>query len=480
MSLISNAKWNSFSQIFKVISQVVNIVYLARIIPPSEYGVMAMALVVVNLGILLRDMGTSAVLIQRRELSSTLINTVFWMNTISGIIIGVIVFFLSPVIASVYKQDELISVLMLLSLIFPLSSCAATHLALLERDSRFKRISYIEITSSLSGLIVAIFLANLGFGIYSLVFQSIVMTGMSALQFWFASNWKPSFRKFICIEELKGIFGFSGNLALFNFVNYFSRNADSFIVGKFMSASILGCYNLAYRIMLFPLQSITFVAARSLYPVLSRNQDDHDLIGNIYLRAVFFISCITFPLMSGLAVVSSQFVTLVFGEQWTLTAEILTWLAPTAIIQSILSTTGSVFMAKNSTYLMMKLGILGSVFQVGAFLIGVHYTIVTFAMLYLIANILNFFPTMFYLLKIINVSWTRFIFNILPAIASTIIMIVSLYVLNYFVDIHSYSNLVGLFIQSIFGFFVYIASISLLSKKIRMLIRNVLIQEISL
>ncbi|MCR2840976.1 oligosaccharide flippase family protein [Klebsiella pneumoniae] len=74
---------------------------------------------------------------------------------------------------------------------------------------------------------------------------------------------------------LKEIFGFSAHLSIFNLINYFSRNADSLIIGRYMAPPILGAYSLAYRIMLFPLASLTFVAARSLFPILSKNQDDH-------------------------------------------------------------------------------------------------------------------------------------------------------------------------------------------------------------
>ncbi|MEH9277957.1 lipopolysaccharide biosynthesis protein [Klebsiella pneumoniae] len=473
MNFISNAKWNSLSQIFKIVAQVTNIVYLARIIPPADYGLMAMALVVINLGMLLRDLGTSSVIIQKKELSIDLINTVFWINTFAGFLIALMIIALSPLVSFFYDEKNLTLILIYLSIIFPLSSTAAAHLALLERESRFKKISIIEISSSIIALLVAILLANLGFGILSLVFQSIIMSGMSAVQFWMASTWRPRFRKMISITELKSILGFSGNLALFNFVNYFSRNADSFIVGKFMSASILGCYNLAYRIMLFPLQSITFVASRSLYPVLSRNQDDEKLIGDMYLKVTFIIIMITCPLMSGLAFFSTPFVHIVFGSQWSLTADILKWLAPTAIIQSILSTTGAVFMARNRTYLMMKLGLIGAVLQVSAFIIGVKFSIVVFAMFYMIANILNFFPTMFFLLHTINVTWGRFILNILPVLYSTIVMLFFLFFITSCSKGEGEMKLLSLFSYSMLGGGIYLLSMIIFSNRLRDMVMRI-------
>lgn len=468
MNVVSNAKWNAISQFFKIGIQVANLVYLAKIIPPSEYGIMAMAVVVTNLGVLLRDLGTSAAIIQRRNLTEGVKNTVFWLNIILGCSLAILIILSSPLIATIYNQHELIYVLMLLSISFPLSSSAATHLALLERESKFKTISKIEITSSLVSVLVAIIMANLGYGVYSLVMQAIVLSLMSALQFWIVSTWRPSFKLFINKHDLKEIFGFSANLSLFNLINYFSRNADGFIIGKFMSATILGSYNLAYRIMLFPLQSLTFVASRSLYPVLSHYQDDILKVRNTYLNCVFVILLLTAPLMSGLAIYSKPFVFLIFGPQWHITADVLQWLAPTAIIQSILSTTGSVFMAKGRTETLMRLGIIGTFLQVSAFLIGVHFSITTFAFCYLIANILNFFPVMVCLLKLISVSFYSFFKKIFSIIMSTLIMIAVLKTIDLLVfPIADIKNLFTLVFFSLAGAVVYFFAIFSLSTQFR-------------
>ena len=467
MTLRSNAKWNMFSQTFKVLVQVVNIVYLAKIIPPAEYGLMAMALVIFNFGILLRDLGTSAAIIQRKELTHPLINTVFWLNTIMGIALAIIVFSSSPLIANFYQQPQLIPILMMLSITFPLSSCAAAHLALLERDSKFKIVSIIEVTSATVSVVCAVVLANLGYGVYSLVVQAIILNLMSAIQFWLASNWRPTVRSFIDLQVLKDVFGFSANLSLFNFVNYFSRNADSFIIGKFMSASVLGSYNLAYRIMLFPLQSLTFVTTRSLYPILSKSQDDNKSISSLYLKCVFVILFITMPLMVGLAYFSEPFVRLVFGAQWYLTADVLKWLAPTAIIQSVLSTTGSVFMAKGRTNTLLRLGIIGAILQVSSFIIGVKYSITVFAMCYFIANILNAIPVMYCLFKLIDINFKCFFTKIIPIISGTGCMWLSLNILNLYVPMISINSVLKLCSLSVTGALLYIIFMVVFSRFIR-------------
>lgn len=466
MSLLNSAKWNGVSQFAKILIQVVNMVYLATIIPPTEYGIMAMAAVVINFGILLRDLGTASAIIQRKSISNEIINAIFWLNVFVGLCLFVFFMVAAGIISDIYKQPKLEYVLMSLSVTFPLSSIAAAHLALLERHSLFKKIAFIEVGTSLLSLVVAIFFAKLGYGVYSLVAQAIFMSLLSAIMFWIFSEWKPSLPKRTEIKELKSVFSFSANLSAFNFINYFSRNADSFIIGKYMTAFVLGNYNLAYRIMLFPLSSLTFVFGRSLYPLLSRHQDDKAYSKRVYLDCVFIILLLTFPLMTGIAILSSPFVLTVFGYQWSLTPQILVWLAPTAILQSIVSTTGAVLTSQNRTGLLLALGTFGSCIMVSSFIVGANFNIIMFAKLYFIANIINFFPPIYISFKLLGIHFVDFIKLIWPIPTSTVIMLFSVKLLlnsNFFYS--SYSQV--LFFGTLLGIITYSFSIYSLSPKFR-------------
>lgn len=468
MAFLTNAKWNAFSQLIKVSVQVFNIVYLAKIIAPGEYGLMAIATVIINFGVLLRDLGTSAALIQRKILSFELKNTIFWLNTTLGIVIGLIISMLSPVISTIYSQPKLIPILLLVSITFPISSCTSAHLSLLERKSAFKTISFIEISSSLMSAVIAFIMANSGFGVYSLVTQSLVMVTVSSVMFWFASDFRPSFKNIFSLRELRDIFSFSSNLALFNFINYFSRNADSFIIGKFMSVSVLGAYNLAYRIMLFPIQSLTFVTTRSLFPVLSSQQHDKELVKKSFYECVFLICFLTVPMMSIVALFSVPIVNVIFGMQWASTALILKWLAPTAIIQSVMSISGAVFSAMDKTNILMRLGCLSCFLQVSAFIVGVHFDISTFAMLYFLANLLNFFPGMFFLLKTFSSSLAEFFKCLLPIILSNVFMMSFLLLIKYyFFNFDQVSSFSGLAFSVGAGCVCYASITLVLSARVR-------------
>ncbi|MDQ1215017.1 lipopolysaccharide biosynthesis protein [Pantoea anthophila] len=470
MNVLSNAKWNAVSQFLKMLVQAVNLIYLAKIISPAQYGIMAMAVVVINLGTLLRDLGTSAALIQKKEVSNNLINSVFWLNVLLGLFLCGVIACLAYPLSLLYHQPELVKVLILLGLTFPLSSCAATHLALLERGNQFKSISRVEVTSSVCSVIIAIILANCGFGVYSLVAQALVQNSMSALQFWKISKWRPSLTHFIRACDIKEIFSFSTELSLYNFINYFSRNTDSFIIGRYMSATILGQYNLAYRIMLFPLQSMTYVATRSLYPVLSRFQDDNKRIEATYLNTIFFVLVFTAPLMTLIGYYSFPIIKLFFGEQWLKTAEILKWLAPTAIIQSVLSTTGAVFMVKNRTNIMLKLGMFNALIMVSTFFIGVRFDITTFAKFYMLANIFMFFPLMHCLMMTLSGNLINVFLKVYPVSIAVGVMMMAMFVIDQKYPSSQINNILLLVSICFCCVITYLVSLITMSKSARIFI----------
>lgn len=466
MSILSNTKWVALSQGTKILVQLLNIVVLARLLPPEEYGLMAMALVVVNLAMLVRDLGTSAAIIQRKDLTDRTVNAVFWLNVFMGLGVCLFIIIFSPYISDFFGEKKLQFILLLLAFSFPLGSCSATHLSLLERKSEFKKVAGIEVRSSLCAFIVAVAMAVMGFGVLSLVFQIIILNMLSTLQLWVVSEWRPSVKRLWDKDELKEIFGFSANLTGFNIINYFSRNADSMIIGHYMSSLILGAYSLAYRIMLFPLQSLTFVITRSLFPVLSRNQDNPEEIKKTYCNVFYYILLIVMPLMLGMALLSKEFVSFVFGDKWNLTAEILTWLAPTAIIQSVLSVSGTIFMSKGRTNILMILGIVGAVLQVTAFILGVRFDIVTFTKLYFLANLFNFFPVMFCIHTLIRFSVKDLFIKVLPVILSSALMALCLVLYRFYSFSYSSSNCF-LIVSVFIGMLTYSLSIFFIDKDIR-------------
>lgn len=298
----------------------------------------------------------------------------------------------------------------------------------------------------------------MGAGVYSLVFSNLLTAIISTSLLWMKSGWRPKITQIFNKKELKTIFSFSSNLTLFNFVNYFSRNADSMFIGRFMSANILGAYSLAYRIMLFPLQNLTYIASRSLFPIMSRQQDNVLEVKKLFLKSVDVISFIVFPLMVGLATLREPF-NIAFGPEWALSATIMLWLAPTGIAQSLTSSTGAVLMSKGRSGMLLMLGILGMLLMISAFIIGVQFDITTLTMLYFFANVVNFIPAMTITMRLLEGSLFEVLARLIgPAFCSGI-MCAALYWLQHTSPLgFAINNIFSLIGASLFGGAVYLMS----------------------
>lgn len=464
MSIVNNLKWLGLSKAIQIALQLISLTVLARLLDPSEYGLMAMAMVVTNFTIIVRDLGTAAAIIQRKVLDQKIKSTVFWLNIILGVSLALIIMICSPLIAKLFNELALIPVLLWLALSFPIASLGVAQQALLERESHFRKVASIEIFASAIALAVALGMAYEGFGVYSLVGQTLVNCSISTLLLWRSAYWRPSF--IFDTSQLRQLLGFSGNLTAFNFINYFSRNSDAMIIGYYFSAAVLGAYSLAYRVMLFPLQSLTSVVSRSMYPLMSRNQDDLEQIKAMYLKVLTFIASITAPMMAGLVVLRDPFVSITFGAQWTLVPYILLWLAPTGFVQSLVSTTGSVFMANGKTQLLMRLGIVSAILQVGAFVIGGQYDVQTLALFYLVANLLNSIPVMYFTMQTVNGKLLEVAQCLVaPLLCSTIMVMVLLFASHYSAIIISDQYPAMFAGHIVLGILVYVASYRLLFAK---------------
>lgn len=446
MSAFNNAKWVGLSQLTKISVQVIALIVFSRLLEPSEYGIMAMATIVSNFALIIRDLGTGAAVIQRSCLGERLLSSLFWMNLFMGIVIMAIIIILSPALASFFHEGKLKNVLIFLSLTFPIASSSIIHQALLERESRFKGVCLIETISSFVSLLTGLVFALKGFGVYSLVALNLMQAGTSTIGLWFLSKWRPSL--IFVLKDIKEIFSFSGNLTLFNLVNYFARNSDGVIVGRFFSSAVLGAYSLSYRVMLFPVQSLTSVISRSLYPVISRQQNEKKKIETIYLRTISFLSAITFPLMFGLWGLRYEFVDVVFGSKWMLVPAILFWLAPTGYIQSLISTTGTIFMACGRADQLLKLGVFSALLQISAFIVGARYNVEVLAMLYFYSNLINSFVAIYYTMKMIGSSWISFLIKLLPSFLCTLAMLLSIFTWKMFIGMF-FSDGIFLLVSSI-------------------------------
>lgn len=381
----SNTQWLAFAQASRILLQIASITLLARLLTPEYYGLMAMALPIINFAGIFRDSGISAAIIQAPTLDEDKWNVAFWTSTGLGFVVGLLVCAVAYPAALFFREPELFWVVVAVSVSFPLAGLSAPHQALAERNGRFRRVALIELIAQSLALLVAIACALIGMGVYALVLQTIVASLVVMVGQLLGAPWRPRF--VFNRAAVREVLQFSKGLLGFNLVNYFSRNSDTYIIGRALGATVLGVYNIAYRLMIFPLQSVTLVANRALFPELSRNQNSPQEMRRIYFGGIEFIAMLTFPVMAGLWCLRESFVGTVFGAKWLSLGDLIFWLAPVGLLQSVTSTTGPVLMAKGRTAQLFKLGIVGAVCQVGGIVAGAFHNVIAVAVGYLIGNL---------------------------------------------------------------------------------------------
>src|SRR6266853_761895 len=293
-SAISGVKWSSISHFGRRGLSLLTTIILARLLAPADFGLVAMAAVVIGFIELFQDLGTATAVIQRKNPSQALLASMFWLNAGFGFGAMLVLYLASPLAGAFYREPQVIRIMQVLSLSF-----------------------------LLSGNVLA------------------------TLLLWSAGRWRPSWQ--FDWPEIRSVMGFSLNLTGANIFNYFARNADKLLIGRFLGPQDLGYYDLAYRLMQFPLQGISAVIGRVMFPLYSRMQDDAGQFGRTYLKVASAIALISFPLMLGLTALARPFVVTVFGAGWMPVIPLLLILAPLGAVQSIATTVGHIYMAKGRT-----------------------------------------------------------------------------------------------------------------------------------
>lgn len=384
------AKWSVVSVAGRHLVTVVTSVILARLLAPADFGLVAMAAVFVRCVELVRDMGTGAGIVQADRPSDRLLSSVFWLNLGLGAVASGLLFLVAPWAAVLFREPRLSVILRVLSVSPFAAALSVVHTSLLVRELRFRRLAVAELAGVLFGGVAGVILALRGYAVWSLVWQSICGVLLASVGIWLATPWRP--RLTFEASSLQSIVRFSANLTGFNILNFFIRYADNLLIGRYLGAWNLGLYDLAYRIMLSPLQYVSSAFGRSLFPVYTRMRTDHRRLSSAYLKVASAIGLISFPILFGVAGIAAPFVDATFGPAWAPVAPLLLILGPLGALQAISTTVALVYQAVGRTDLLLRWGAGAGALLVASFVVGLQWGIVGVATCYAIVSYALAYP----------------------------------------------------------------------------------------
>ena len=417
-SAVSGTAWSSLSTIGRQVLSIASVATVARLLGPSAYGIMAMANLLIVFILNFRDLGTGSAIVQRPVITNRLLSSLFWINFFLGLTFAVLICAASPAVAAFFKTPELIPILCTLSISFWLTSCGVVKNYIMIREIRFSTMALADMIEAVIGYVVALTFAYTGFGVWSLVYASIGNSLITCVAYWIGSGWKPT-REFDK-DEVKSIAGFSLNLSGFGLVNYFSRNADNITVGKVLGRAPLGDYQMAYNLMLTPIQNISSVIAQATFPAFARIQDDNERFRIAYTRSCMLIALITFPVIAGMGVVADPMIRAILGVKWVGAIRIFQILAPVGLVQSVQTTIGQIYMAKGRTDWWFRWAIASGSVLVLSFLLGIHFGVIGVAAGYCIAYLgITMVPGFVIPFKLIGLKFRDFAAALTPQLLIT-------------------------------------------------------------
>lgn len=366
--LLNGVFWTALSKYSGFIFQIIITAVLARLITPEDFGVIAIALIFITFFNLLSDFGIGPAIIQVKNLDDIEINSIFSFTIWGGVLLAIVFFFLSFPISSVYDSDDLKVVLQILTIDIVFVTWNIVPNAIILKEKKFKLISLRTLFLQIVSGILSIVAAYHGAGIYALVLSPVITAiGIFIINYYYVNvKYIRSFNK----TSISKLYKFSIYQLLFNLSNYFFRNLDKILIGKYLCMKDLGYYDKSYHLMLMPMNYTSSIFNQVLHPILSDLQKDYHQLAIKYNKIVQSLAIISFPIGTFLFFASEDVIMVLYGSQWRPAISVFHILSLSIPLQLILTTIGSIYQAAGDTKRLFYTGLVSSVITIIGFLVA--------------------------------------------------------------------------------------------------------------
>lgn len=343
---IRGVKWTVTSTVCNLLTQVILLAVLARYLKFSEFGLMATVNMIIGFSQTFMDMGISNAIIHHQKISHTQLSTLYWLNILAGVVVFIVVCALAPFISLFYGEKALTPLIVYISSIFLIIPFGQQFQILMQKELKFSAISKIEIITKSIGSIITILFAVMGFGVYALVYGTIITTFLSTLLFVYVGlkEHKPSL--VFHYKELKGFLHFGIFQMLEKTINYFNLQFDTILIGKLLGMDALGIYSIPKEIVLKPMFFINPIVTRVTFPVMAKIQEQKDFLKDTYLKTINYLSSVNFPIYIALAIFAAPIIRVIFSNKWGAAVPILQVLSLWAMARSVGNPFSSLALAK--------------------------------------------------------------------------------------------------------------------------------------
>lgn len=389
---VAGIKWTSLGTIGRALFQLLQISILTRFLPKEAFGLVAMALFLVQFSNIFVDMGMTSAILHRQNATKNEYSSIYWLNIVISVLLYFLLLLGAPVAAQFYDEPQLSSLIPILGLNLLIMASGRQHRTIMQKQFEFEAIAKIELVSFFIGLLSAVLFAYYDFGVYSLVYSTLISSFISNSLFLILNMRLNPISFHFKLQETKPflkIGGFSMGSALLDF---FSRESDVLIIGKLLGAESLGVYSLAKQIVLRLFSIINPIIINVLNPLFSSIQKEKKRLKLSFLKVIKYFAYINFPIYMFVIIASKEILQILYGDDYSNSYAVLSFLAFAYCITALANPVGSLQIATGRTDLGFKWTIIRVVATPIVIYLGALKNIETVAICYALLSLVLVLP----------------------------------------------------------------------------------------
>lgn len=463
--VLSGGKWTSIESGYTALLQLIRLYILTKLLIPSDFGLMAMGMIVIGFSRLFANFGLSAAIIYKKNITNKQLSSLYCFNILVGLVICFIVFFSSEIIAEyVFQESRLVPVLQIIGFVFIISSFSTQYSALLKKHLKFTELAKINIISLTAGFTITLVLAYLGKGVYALVYGLIAESILGSLLSIIAGRQFHIPRLYFKLSEIKYYLSFGGYQFGQQMISYLREEGDSLIIGAFLSVETLGVYSVAKQLVIKPIRLIRSIYAKMAFPVYSNIQDQKQL--NQWVISIFkLMMALLLPIMGLLIVFPDIIITYFYGSNWDEATVLIRLLAILFSLRILRDTFGPLLISRGKVKIAFYYNLVFSTIAIAVMLIAIRYSInyVLYGLIaieILLMQPLNFIYIMNPVLGLKLKEYSSLMMTVIIPFIIFLFITSYLYIVFSDVKLHVFNGLIF-----VFGYLICIALFYLLNKE---------------
>jgi len=449
-------------------------IILARLLVPSDFGLVGIALIAISALELFTRTGFDTALIQKKGTATEYLDTAWLVSAIRGIVLAVILFSLSPTIARFFENAEAASVLRVMAITTVLVGFRNIGVMYFRKELRFEKQFIFNLGITLTTISVSIPLAFLLRSVWAIIYGALAGSLMELILSYVLHPYRPRFK--FDLGKAKELFSFGKWVLGSGVLVFLVTQGDDIFVGKLLGVTLLGLYQIAYRVSNLPATEITHVISRVTFPAYSKLQDNKAKLREGYLKVLQLTSFILFPLAGGIFILAPDFTRIFLGSKWMPMVPAMQVLAFAGLVRAVGVTTGPVFLATGKPEVDTRWQII-RLLALAALIypLAIRWEILGVSLAVLLSILVPTLGFSFRVIKITECGIKEFVKRIVPPLIGGAIMVLSISILKNYVKavrIWEFFLFMGIGIIVYFGLSFLLDK--LLNYKVRMLIKEIL------